>query len=142
MDCPGYVLCKPADDGDTDNDCDILTSLESNEIQWMTFFSLPDPSSNVTFTYTNDNQPMISAANSAQNSVQNENNDQDTNESNANNNLDNAGTNVTINNNSGRRKRSLRKIVQDFKERQMSSIFERLIGHFHGKKEEREVITK
>ena len=108
----------------------------------MTFSSLPDPSSNVTFTYTNDNQPMISAVNSAQNSVQNENNDQDTNESNANNNLDNAGTNVTINNNSGRRKRSLRKIVQDFKERQMSSIFERLIGHFHRKKEEREVITK
>ena len=114
----------------------------ANKIQWMTFSSLPDPSSNVTFTYTNDNQPMISAVNSAQNSVQNENNDQDTNESNANNNLDNAGTNVTINNNSGRRKRSLRKIVQDFKERQMSSIFERLIGHFHGKKEEREVITK
>ena len=96
----------------------------------------------MTFTYTNDNQPMISAVNSAQNSVQNENNDQDTNESNANNKLDNAGTNVTINNNSGRKKRSLRKIVQDFRKRQMTSTFERLIGDFHGKKEERDVITK
>ena len=97
----------------------------------------PDPSSNVTFTYTNNNRPTISAANTAQNSVQNTNNDRDTNTSNANNNLNNTGNNVTINNNSGRRKRSLRKIVQDFRERQMTSIFERLIGDSQGKNEKR-----
>ena len=102
--------------------------------------SFSDPSSNVTFTYTNDNQPTISAGNTAQNSVQNTNNDQDDNDSNSNNTLDNTGTNVTINNNSGRRKRSLRKIVQDFRERQMTSVFERLIGDFQGKTEEGEVI--
>lgn len=94
----------------------------------------------MTFTYTNNNRPTISAANTAQNSVQNTNNDRDTNESNSNNNLDNTGTNVTINNNSGRRKRSLRKIVQDFRERQMTSFFERLIGDFPGKME-RKAIT-
>ena len=97
--------------------------------------SFSDPSSNVTFTYTNDNQPTISAGNTAQNSVQNTNNDRDDNDSNSNNTLDNVGSNVTINNNSGRRKRSLRKIVQDFRERQMTSIFERLIGDFRGKEE-------
>ena len=100
-----------------------------------------DPSSNVTFTYTNDNQPAISAANTAQNSVQNTNNDQDTNMSSANNNLTNTGSNVTINNNSGRRKRSLRRIVRDFRERQMTSIFETLIGDFQGKKEEKKAIA-
>ena len=100
-----------------------------------------DPSSNVTFTYTNNNRPTISAANTAQNSVQNTNNDRDTNNSNANNNLNNTGNNVTINNNSGRRRRSLRRIVQDFRERQMTSIFEKLIGEFEGKKEEKEAIT-
>ena len=89
----------------------------------------------MTFTYTNDNQPTISATNTAQNSVENTNNDQDDNDSNSNNTLNNTGTNVTINNNSGRRKRSLRKIVQDFRERQMTSIFERLVGDFPGKEE-------
>ena len=89
----------------------------------------------MTFTYTNNNRPTISAANSAQNSVQNTNNDRDDNDSNSNNNLTNTGNNVTINNNSGRRKRSLRKIVQDFREKQMTSIFERLIGDFQGKEE-------
>ena len=87
----------------------------------------------MTFTYTNNNRPTISAANTAQNSVQNTNNDRDDNDSNSNNTLDNTGTNVTINNN--RRKRSLRKIVQDFRERQMTSIFERLVGDFQGKEE-------
>ena len=116
---------------------DISNSIESKKFQGKKSF-FPDPSSNVTFSYTNNNQPTISAANTAQNSVENTNNDQDTNESNSNNNLDNTGTNVTINNN-GRRKRSLRKIIQDFRERQMTSIFERLVGDFNEK--QLEVIT-
>ena len=89
----------------------------------------------MTFAYTNNNRPTIGATNSATNSVQNTNNDRDDNDSNSNNNLTNTGNNVTINNNSGRRKRSLRKIVQDFREKQMTSIFERLIGDFRGKEE-------
>ena len=107
---------------------------KSNEILFL------DPSSNVTFTYTNNNRPTISAANTGQNSVQNTNNDRDTNTAQANNNLDNTGNNVTINNN-GRRKRSLGRIVQDFRERQMTSIFERLIGDVQGKEEEKKSIS-
>ena len=39
------VLCKPADKGDTENDCEVSTSIESNEIQWMPFFffQIPPP---------------------------------------------------------------------------------------------------
>ena len=90
---------------------------------------LADPSSNVTFTYTNNNRPQISAGNTAQNSVSNVNNDRDDNDSNSNNNLNNTGNNTTINNN-GRRKRSLRRIIEKFRKKNMTSIYERLIGDF------------
>ena len=90
---------------------------------------LADPSSNVTFTYTNNNRPQISAGNTAQNSVSNVNNDRDDNDSNSNNNLNNTGNNTTINNN-GRRKRSLRRIIEKFRKKKMTSIYERLIGDF------------
>ena len=107
---------------------------------WLKLFP-SDPSSNETFTYTNNNRPTISAGNTAQNTVSNVNNDRDDNDSQSNNNLTNTGTNTTINNNSGRRKRSLRRIVQEFRERQMTSIYEKLIGNFQGKKEEKRAVT-
>ena len=101
---------------------------------------LADPSSNVTFTYTNNNRPQISAGNTAQNSVSNVNNDRDDNDSNSNNNLNNTGNNTIINNN-GRRKRSLRRIIEKFRKRQMTSIYAKFIDDFQSLKYNTKSVT-
>merc|ERR1712113_1220127 len=104
------------------------------------YSQLADPSSNVTFTYTNNNRSQISAGNTAQNSISNVNNDRDDNDSNSNNNLNNTGNNTTINNN-GRRKRSLQRIIEKFRKRHMTSIYERLIGEFQTLKNNTNSVT-
>ena len=68
------------------------------------------PFTNVTIDTTNTNNPQISSSQTATQSVQNTNNDQDQNTSNSNNVITNTGNTVTVNNN-GRRKRSLKEML-------------------------------
>jgi len=91
------------------------------------------PFTNVTIDTTNTNNPQISSSQTATQSVQNTNNDQDQNTSNSNNVITNTGNTVTVNNN-GRRKRSLKEMLDLYLDK--STVDEKFMERFLKKHED------
>ena len=85
------------------------------------------PFTNVTIDTTNTNNPQITNSQTATQSVQNTNNDQDQNTSQSNNQITNTGNTVTVNNN-GRRKRSLKELLDLYLDK--SSVDEKFMERF------------
>ena len=85
------------------------------------------PFTNVTIDSTNTNNPQITNSQTATQSVQNTNNDQDQNTSQSNNQITNTGNTVTVNNN-GRRKRSLKELLDLYLDK--SSVDEKFMERF------------
>merc|ERR1719381_205908 len=91
------------------------------------------PFTNVTIDTTNTNNPQISSSQTATQTLTNTNNDQDTNQSESNNQITNTGNTVTVNNN-GRRKRSLKELLDLYLDK--SSVDEKFMERFMKKHEE------
>ena len=85
------------------------------------------PFTNVTIDTTNTNNPQITQSQTATQTLMNTNNDQDTNQSTSNNQITNTGNTVTVNNN-GRRKRSLKELLDLYLDK--SSVDEKFMERY------------